>query len=220
MVRSLPEQPNLEHLRSEAKALLKSHRRGDHSVCDTFRHVPRLAGCADREILALRLTLQQVQHALARSYGFSSWIDLKRAVAARRAHVGGAVPEKLSRLLGSPGARTRVGALRELAARIHPNGEGPAPFGWGLAHRASTIPEAAELLAAVLKDRSWRVRREAVCALAAYAHLVDPRVREPLEAALQDRSHKVQHAAARALGVRCPGCGSTPKLADHVPETA
>jgi len=35
MKRLLPKEPHLDHLKNEAKALLKAHRDGDASVCET-----------------------------------------------------------------------------------------------------------------------------------------------------------------------------------------
>jgi len=76
----LPLQPNLEHLKKQAKDLLKAHQHGDAAVCPTLRHLRHLQHAADAEILAAPLTQRQAQHALAREYGFTNWADLKSAV--------------------------------------------------------------------------------------------------------------------------------------------
>lgn len=60
MSKQLPKQPSLEHLKNEAKALL------------------RLAKSGDAQIGELRLANAQL--AVAREYGFASWAKLKRAV--------------------------------------------------------------------------------------------------------------------------------------------
>jgi len=82
MTATLPLQPNLEHLKKQAKDLLKAHQHGDAAVCSTLRHLRHLHHASDAEILAAPLTLRQAQHALARQYGFTNWADLKAAVEA------------------------------------------------------------------------------------------------------------------------------------------
>lgn len=57
MSRNLPDRPNLEFLKKEAKTLLESMQRTDPSV-----------------------QLAEAQHALARDYGFASWPKLKAQV--------------------------------------------------------------------------------------------------------------------------------------------
>ena len=80
MSRSLPERPNLEQLRKQAKNLLKAQKKGDASVCSVLRHLSRFAGSSDEEILKARLRLSEAQHALALTYGFKSWAALMRCV--------------------------------------------------------------------------------------------------------------------------------------------
>ena len=45
---SLPDRPNLEQLRKQAKDLLKAHRQGDASACRILRHLARFAAVSDR----------------------------------------------------------------------------------------------------------------------------------------------------------------------------
>ena len=80
MTRLLPPRPNLEHLRKEAKALLKAHARGDAQACETLRALHRFAKASDREILAADLALAEARHALAMAYGYKSWKELKKRV--------------------------------------------------------------------------------------------------------------------------------------------
>lgn len=77
---TLPLQPNLEHLKKQAKDLQKAHQLGDAAVCSTLRQLRHLAHASDDVILTTPLTLRQAQHALARAYGFSSWADMKIAI--------------------------------------------------------------------------------------------------------------------------------------------
>ncbi len=80
MVRFLPPEPNLDHLKNEAKALRKAHRRRDPEVCAVLRHVHRFREASDEEILAADVPLTQMQFALAREYGFGSWPELRSVV--------------------------------------------------------------------------------------------------------------------------------------------
>jgi len=213
MSRRLPDRPDLDHLRKEAKALLRAHREGDPSARQTLRHIARLANLPDSELSTAAVSLQEAQHALARDYGFKHWPALKDEVASRAAPTRGDLLVRLR----SARVRTRKMALRQYAMSIHPHWTLGTPFGWGLAQPASTLPEGLEpLYERLTEDPNWRIRREAVSALAAYAHLGDSRVDTALRRALSDSRHAVQHAAARALGAPCPGCGKTPNLAEYV----
>ena len=73
MSKSLPERANLDHLKNEAKALLKAKRRGDTAACDTLRCLARLQSASDEEALAAEVSLQEMQHALACEYGLENW---------------------------------------------------------------------------------------------------------------------------------------------------
>ena len=81
MTRQLPSRANLDHLKHEAKSILKAHRSGDSSVCTTLRHLPGLERASEAMLLAAKFPLQKVQHALAREYGFGNWKALVDHVA-------------------------------------------------------------------------------------------------------------------------------------------
>ncbi|MEM7362549.1 MAG: ankyrin repeat domain-containing protein [Pseudomonadota bacterium] len=76
MTKSLRPHPSLDSIKYEAKQILKSHSSGDRSACSTLRGHPRFSSKSDDEILASRVTLQIVQHALALDYGFNDWRSL------------------------------------------------------------------------------------------------------------------------------------------------
>jgi hypothetical protein len=80
MTRVLPGNPNLEHLKQEAKSILRKFRDADTSVCETLRLSIKFNNLSDEEILAIRVTLQEVQHALALEYGFETWNDMTSSV--------------------------------------------------------------------------------------------------------------------------------------------
>jgi hypothetical protein len=78
-VRRLPSNPNLDHLKYQAKDLLKDHGLRDPRVAQRLREFhPRFARAADTEIFAAHLSLADAQLAVAREYGFPSWVRLKR----------------------------------------------------------------------------------------------------------------------------------------------
>ena len=77
----LPDRPNFEHLRKQAKDLLRLYRNHDPSAFERFRRaLPAAAGKDDNAIAALDLKLRDVQSAIAREYGFPTWRNLKNNV--------------------------------------------------------------------------------------------------------------------------------------------
>jgi len=75
----LPGRPSLEHLKHQAKDLLRSPRTLD--VCQRLREFhPRFRSLSDDAIVAAPLSLAGAQLAIAREYGFASWSRLKRHV--------------------------------------------------------------------------------------------------------------------------------------------
>jgi len=70
--RSLPDRPNLEHLKKQAKSLLKDFKAGDPSAAALVSHHERQ--------LDDTFGLQDAQRVLARAYGYSSWTRLKERV--------------------------------------------------------------------------------------------------------------------------------------------
>lgn len=73
MSRELPARPNLEHLKKQAKELLRNFREGDAAARELFRaHGSLLSGAGSK--------LADAQHVLAREYGFDTWAKLKEHV--------------------------------------------------------------------------------------------------------------------------------------------
>lgn len=80
-VRRLPPNPNLDHLKHQAKDLLKAHADGDAAAAQRIREFhPRFTAAADAEILASSLKLSDAQLTIAREAGFPSWPRLKRHI--------------------------------------------------------------------------------------------------------------------------------------------
>lgn len=78
--RSLPDSPNLEQLRKQAKDLLRAARAGDHTASSRFRILPSFANASDDELTRAPLALHDAQSVIAREHGFSSWNALRERV--------------------------------------------------------------------------------------------------------------------------------------------
>jgi hypothetical protein len=115
MVRFLPPGPNHEHLKNEAKALHKAHRRRDPEVCAVLRHVHRFRDASDEEILSANVPLAEAQFALAQEYGFGSWQGLRQAVLGPKP-VADYVPEAQGDAMILPNPLPGVGPGNRLAA--------------------------------------------------------------------------------------------------------
>jgi hypothetical protein len=73
-LRELPARPNLEHLKKQARLLLRGSLQAEPSSIDRFRETQvQLPPAAPK--------LADAQHVIAREYGFDNWANLK-------AHVG------------------------------------------------------------------------------------------------------------------------------------
>ncbi len=80
-VRRFPSNPNLDHLKYQAKDLLNERTVCTLRVAQRIREFhPRFAGAADAEIFNARFGLSDAQLTIAREYGFSSWARLKRHI--------------------------------------------------------------------------------------------------------------------------------------------
>jgi hypothetical protein len=80
-VRRLPPNPNLDHLRYQAKDLLKEHAARDAAAAQRIREFhPRFNRATDAEIFAAHLKLSDAQLTIARESGFPSWTRLKRHI--------------------------------------------------------------------------------------------------------------------------------------------
>jgi hypothetical protein len=77
-VRRLPSNPNLDHLKYQAKDLLKEHTARTPGVAQRIREFhPRFGRATDVEIFDVQLSLSDAQLTIAREYGFPSWPRLK-----------------------------------------------------------------------------------------------------------------------------------------------
>ncbi len=77
----LPDRLNLDHLKKQAKQLIRLYRSRDAAAMARFRSaLPATAGHSDEDISAQQLRLHDAQSCIAREHGFASWPDLKRYV--------------------------------------------------------------------------------------------------------------------------------------------
>ena len=78
---ALPPRPSLEHLRKQAKDLLKAYRAAHPRALARFRQSqPRLAGASDDHLERLSISLRDAQRVVAAEYGFASWPHMLREV--------------------------------------------------------------------------------------------------------------------------------------------
>lgn len=80
MTKSLPSNPSLRYLKEQAKDILKALQKGDENVCATLKQLKKFAQKSNQEILKSKVSLQEVQFALAMEYGFKNWKALKECV--------------------------------------------------------------------------------------------------------------------------------------------
>jgi ankyrin repeat protein len=78
--RQLPELPNLDHLKRQAKDLLRDARAHDPAALARFRALPAFAHASDAELARAALGLHDAQSAIAREYGLDSWNALREHV--------------------------------------------------------------------------------------------------------------------------------------------
>jgi hypothetical protein len=80
-VRPLPSNPSLDHLKHQAKDLLKGHAARDLQAAQRIREFhPTFKVAGDAEIFSAGFRLADAQLAIAREYGFPSWTRLKSHV--------------------------------------------------------------------------------------------------------------------------------------------
>ena len=80
-VKRLPSSPNLDHLKYQAKDLLRDHALRSQGAAQRIREFhPRFTRATDADIFDAQLKLNDAQLAIAREHGFPSWARLKRHV--------------------------------------------------------------------------------------------------------------------------------------------
>jgi Ankyrin repeats (3 copies) len=80
-VRRLPSNPNLDHLRHQAKDLLTEHAVRTPETAQRIREFhPRFDRVTDADVFNAKLSLSDAQLTIAREHGFPSWARLKRHI--------------------------------------------------------------------------------------------------------------------------------------------
>jgi len=112
----LPERPNLEQLKKQAKSLLHAAQTNDAAAIRRFAVLPAFAKMAAAERAALTYALHDAQSVIAREHGFPSWNALREEVEARSLSFEAAVDEFLRCATG--GALGRAQRLLALYPHI------------------------------------------------------------------------------------------------------
>lgn len=107
--RVLPERPNLEQLKKQAKSLLSDVRAGDLAARERFAILPSCAGRPIDDVLVAQLALHDAQSVIARELGYASWNALRDEVEIRALALEAAI-EEFVRAAGG-GARDRAERL-------------------------------------------------------------------------------------------------------------
>lgn len=78
--RQLPDRPNFDHLKRQAKDLLRAAGAHDADALARFRILPAFARHPDRDLARASLALHDAQSVIAREYGLDSWNALRERV--------------------------------------------------------------------------------------------------------------------------------------------
>jgi ankyrin repeat protein len=78
--RPLPDSPDLDQLRRQAKDLLRAARAADPTATKRFRILPSFARSSDDDLARASLALHDAQSVIAREHGFPSWNALRERV--------------------------------------------------------------------------------------------------------------------------------------------
>jgi ankyrin repeat protein len=76
--RTLPDHPDINQLKRQAKELLAAARSADPAALERMRTVPEFARCSADELARAPFALHDAQSAIAREYGFPSWNALNQ----------------------------------------------------------------------------------------------------------------------------------------------
>jgi ankyrin repeat protein len=113
-VRQLPERPNLEQLKRQAKDLLSAARRHDEDALARFRILPAFAGATTEALALRRLALHDAHSVVAREHGFASWNDMRERIEELGVAQDGAIVQLVEAATGN-----RVARVERLVA-LHP----------------------------------------------------------------------------------------------------
>jgi len=116
MPHQLPDRPNLEQLKKQAKSLLHDAEARDADALRRFASLPAFADRSIEQLATANLALHDAQSVIAREYGFKSWTALREEVEARTLSFEAAVDEFVRCATG--GASGRANRLLTLYPAI------------------------------------------------------------------------------------------------------
>ena len=76
MPENISDKLSIEHLKKQAKQLLKAFRNGDYSTFGSFKLIKRYSGLSKEAFLKSQIKLHDAQYAVSLQYGFQSWQKL------------------------------------------------------------------------------------------------------------------------------------------------
>ena len=117
--RQLPDRPNLEQLKKQAKSLLHAAQAHDAGCAPTLRRAARVCEQVGRRARAqLGLALHDAQSVIAREHGFASWNALREEVEARTLSFDAAVDEFIRCATGGASRPRRAAARAPSRDRV------------------------------------------------------------------------------------------------------
>ncbi|NKB67336.1 MAG: hypothetical protein GKR89_09775 [Candidatus Latescibacteria bacterium] len=117
MSKQFPLKPSLRSFQNQAKQLLKAHQAGRLSAVEQLRsQLSHLADASDAQILSQTLTLRDMQHVIAREFGFDQWADLKKLIQSRTSGPGSTADLTESLRIFAQGRRQAYELLRAFRA--------------------------------------------------------------------------------------------------------
>jgi hypothetical protein len=116
MPRALPDPPNLEQLKKQAKSLLHAAQAKEPAALERFAILPAFGGGQGGSLEDVGVALHDAQSVIARELGFPSWNSLREEVESRTLSFDAAVDEFIRCATG--GARGRADRLLALHPAI------------------------------------------------------------------------------------------------------
>ena len=114
----LPDRPNLEQLKKQAKTLLHLARENDGAALARFAALPAFAHKPAAELANVGLALHDAQSVIAREHGFDSWNALRDEVEARTLSFDAAVEAFLRSATDGATGGLRVTGLATVYASV------------------------------------------------------------------------------------------------------
>jgi ankyrin repeat protein len=154
-VKRLPDRVNLDHLKKQAKDLIRLYRNRDPEAIVRFhRALPVAADLSEDAIVSLKFRLHDAQSCVAREYGFASWSDLRSYVEMQSASYADRAARVLHWLKLVYSGHV-AGTLNRPAPRVAVRVLAENPDLVGDPYVACAIGDEAALRQATSADRDW-----------------------------------------------------------------